>query len=102
MSPNTIQVGGYGVEVLQSIEYLGFTIDNKLSWRQHINDITTKCRTALHSFGRFISSSWDMTSKGASWIYKGAIKPPFILPLSCLAHMFENNGLSKHLNLFKE
>jgi len=49
--PNRLKVGGLEVNFSDCAKYLGVTIDDKLNWNHHINNITAKNKRYLFALG---------------------------------------------------
>ena len=77
-----LKLGGKFIKHENKVKYLGITLDRRLSWREHINDKISTCRTILLN----ITNKYRHTSKAKpilmKWIYTGVIKPK--LTYACL------------------
>ena len=85
------------LEWQNSIKYLGITIDKKLTWNIHIENIYQKANIALARCKRAVSTTWGLTLKAAYWIYTAVIRP--ILSYGCLVWItvVEKKNLLKRL-----
>ena len=53
----------------KSIKYLGITVDNKLSFREHIISTTSKCTTLIHTLEKSAKLNWEHKQKALNTIY---------------------------------
>lgn len=56
----TVQYNGVGIEQVDTIKYLSITLDNKLNWKPHIHDLSTKLASMtgmLTKIGKFMPVS---------------------------------------------
>ena len=60
---------------MNQIRYLGILFDNKLTFREHINQIAEKCTKLIFSLARSAKITWGLKHKALKTIYTGAILP---------------------------
>ena len=63
------------IPILESVKYLGITIDNKLNWNEHVDNITKKCLKQLFKARLAIGKNWGTGPKTTKWIYTGVVRP---------------------------
>jgi hypothetical protein len=63
------------LEQINSIKYLGITIDSKLNFREHIISTSKKCTTLIHTLAKSTKLNWGLQQEALSTIYKEAILP---------------------------
>ena len=63
------------LEQVNSIKYLGITIDSKLNFREHIISTSKKCTTLIHTLAKSAKLNWGLQQEALNTIYKGAILP---------------------------
>jgi ribonuclease HI len=63
------------LEQVQTIRYLGITIDSKIKFRDHILHTAQRCTKLIHTLSRSAKMNWGLSSKTLHTIYKGAIIP---------------------------
>ena len=51
------------VQILQSTRFLGVILDGKLTWKQHIDNIVTKCKRKLNLFRCISGTSWGLIAR---------------------------------------
>jgi len=61
------------LQQLKSIRYLGITIDNKLSFREHISSTTNKCTTLVNPFAKSAKLNWELKQEALNTIHTRAI-----------------------------
>ena len=75
----------------KSIKYLGITVDNKLSFREHIISTTNKCTTLIHTLAKSVKLNWGLKQEVLNTIYKGAILPLMLYGALVLVRAMEKN-----------
>ena len=40
----SVSLGGKQIQFVQTVQFLGLVLDKKLTFRQHINDLVTRCK----------------------------------------------------------
>ena len=63
------------LEQVNSIKYLGITLDSKLNFREHIISTFKKCTTLINTLARSAKLNWGLQQEALNTIYKGAILP---------------------------
>jgi hypothetical protein len=63
------------LEQAKSIKYLEITIDNKMTFREHITSTSQKCTTLIHTLAKSTKLNWGLRQEALNTIYKGAILP---------------------------
>ena len=56
------------------VKYLGVILDKKLSWKQHINYIVTRCEKGINSLRSIMTTSWGCDVTTALMFYKSYIR----------------------------
>ena len=64
--------------IRSNVKYLGVHIDNKLSWRFHVESKINKCSGLLLQCKRIVGNKWGVHPKYLIWIYNAIIKPIFL------------------------
>ena len=70
-----IKVCGETIELSNEVKLLGITLDSKLTFNTHIDNITKKCIGTLFQCKRAIGPTWGLSPKVCHWIYTAIIRP---------------------------
>ena len=95
ITPNII----YNNTQLQNVstfKYLGVTFDSKVTWKDHIADITTRTRGRLPVLKRLAGTKWGCATTTLNSTYKKYIKP--IMTYSCGALITASDQTVKKLD----
>jgi len=65
------------IQQVKNIRYLGITINNKLSFREHIISTTNKYTTLIHTLAKSAKLNWGLKQEALNiiYVYKRAILP---------------------------
>ena len=63
------------LEQVNSIKYLGITLDSKLNFREHIISTFKKCTTLINTLARSAKLNWGLQQEVLNTIYKAVILP---------------------------
>jgi len=63
------------IEQVNTIKYLGIILDNKLTFREHVNCMEEKCSKLIFSLSRSAKISWGLKHKALKTIYAGGTLP---------------------------
>jgi len=81
----SFQIEGSKLTASKTAKYLGVTLDNQLSFKQHVE---TKIKTAtqlLHRVGRLVGKTWGLTPHRARWVYTAMVRPLIAYGAICWA-----------------
>ena len=70
-----IEVCEEKIEFSNEVKLLGITLDSKLTFNTHIDNITKKCIGTLFQNKRAIGPTWGFSPKVCHWIYTEIIRP---------------------------
>ena len=70
-----IEIEGTEINLSESAKFLGVTLDNKLKFNTHIDNITKQARMNLMKTNIAIGSTWGLSPQVALWIYRQTIRP---------------------------
>lgn len=73
-SPERLNMGPYVLPVKSSVKYLGVTLDKKLLWKDHINQILKKTENALNILRTFCYTKWGADPNIAILFYNTLIR----------------------------
>ena len=72
---DNVKIFGKNIEWVDSIKYLGVTIDKNLSWRPHINNALSRAKRSLFASKSMLGKSWGLTPKNMMWVFNQIILP---------------------------
>eukprot|EP00116_Pleurobrachia_bachei_P002029 sb/3462291/ len=70
-----IEIEGTEIKLSESTKFLGVTLDNKLKFNIHVDNITKQARINLMKTNIAIGSTWGLSPQVALWIYRQTIRP---------------------------
>ena len=70
-----IEVCGETIELSNEVKLQGITLESKLTFNTHIDNITKKCIGNLFQCKRAICPTWGLSPKVCHWIYTAIIRP---------------------------
>ena len=73
MRPLTLR--GVALKQVDQVKYLGVTLDKKLTWTPHIQQITTKAKRAMMTCRRMTGQTWGLKPHIAHWLYTAVVRP---------------------------
>ena len=93
-NPNgTLKLAEKEISWVTKFKYLGVTIDNKLSWNEHIDNTKKKALSLLFMLQKCVGQTWGVSPKVTHAIYTSMVRP--IIAYGCIAWF---NGLNKKTN----
>jgi hypothetical protein len=73
--PSGLKIYGQEIPFSKTAKYLGVTLDDKLSWRPHIENKIKKAKRTLMAIRSVIGKSWGPSPECAKWSWTGVIRP---------------------------
>lgn len=64
----------YAIQCVDTIKFLGLMFDKKLTWHEHIDMVSTKCRQSLNILKVLAHTQWGADPKSLLTIYKTLIR----------------------------
>ena len=92
-----IEVCGETIELSNEVKLLGITLDSKLTFNTHIDNITKKCIGTLFQCKRAIGPTWGLSPKVCHWIYTAIIRPTLAYCSTVWIRAVENKTNTKRL-----
>ena len=92
-----IEVCGETIELSNEVKLLGITLDSKLSFNTHIDNITKICIGTLFQCKRAIGPTWGLSPKVCHWIYTAIIIPTLAYCSIVRIRAVENKTNTKRL-----
>jgi hypothetical protein len=65
------------LQQVDTLKYLGITIDRRFNFNKHIDDITGKCLKIIHALAKSAKINWGLRHDILRIIYKGGNTPYF-------------------------
>ena len=72
---------GKEIEYVDSFKYLGITLDTKLTFTKHIENISKRAAMTMAQCRRMIAKNWGLKPHICKWVYTSLIRP--IMSYSC-------------------
>ena len=69
-----IYVEGKQIKVEKAVKFLGVYLDDRLTWKQHIDYIVKKCKARLNLMRSISGSSWGASKSSLMTIYRALIR----------------------------
>jgi hypothetical protein len=57
------------------VKYLGLTLDRRLIWNQHLQNVTNKCKMALMVGQITFGKTWGLKLRMVQWLYTAVVTP---------------------------
>ena len=70
-----LKMYGVTLPMKKEVKYLGVTLDTKLTFQTHVNNVTTKATRALFATKAMVGRSWGLTPSMTKWLYTAVIRP---------------------------
>ena len=96
--PGKLTLYGKEIEYVTTMKYLGVTIDNKLSWNQHIDGQLKKAKRLLSISRLTLSKLWGPCPKWIKWTYTGIVRPCISYAALVWAEAVNKKGIKDKLN----
>ena len=74
-SIRALRLSGETLELSPTVKFLGITLDSKLSFKPHIENITRKATTILFQCRKAVGPTWGLTPQTCRWIYTAVVRP---------------------------
>jgi hypothetical protein len=71
----TVYLNSRPLTQVQSLKYLGIILDQKLTFKDHINYVTDKCSRLIFALSKSAKLNWGLGHEALKTIYTGAILP---------------------------
>ena len=70
-----LYINGEEIEYVKEFKYLGVILDDKLSWRKHINHVANKATGTFMQCQNMMGKTWGLSPKITRWTYTSLIRP---------------------------
>ena len=95
-----ISVEGNTIALSKTVKYLGVTLDNKLNYNTHIDNVTLKATAALMQCKRAVGPMWGLSPKKCKWIYTTVVRPILAYSATVWVRTLDNKNNLKKQALF--
>ena len=95
--PLDIRFNNKQIDVNESANLLGTTLDSRLSWRPHIENQVTKCERILFLLNKCCKLKWGLNSKSVRLIWSGVIEQILLYGSSAWATCLSKTWLQAKL-----
>jgi len=82
---------------VKTMKYLGITIDSKLTFREHITQVTKKCWRIIFALSRSAKLNWGLEHKALKTLYTGGIQPLLLYGALVRAETIDKTSYRKKL-----
>ena len=69
---------GQNIPFSETVKYLGVTLDNKLTWKTHIDEKTTACKKLMVMLNSNLRGMHAPKPKISKWVYTGVVRPKLL------------------------
>ena len=95
--PTKLNIGGKAVPFSDTMRYLGVTLDSKLEWDIHRNNIIRTAKQNLMALSKIISAPWGPRPILSRWMYTGIIRPKLTYAALAWGHTLNTSKVKKQL-----
>ena len=92
-----ITVDGNIIELSPSAKLLGVTLDSKLNFSEHVDNITVKATKYLMQAKRAVGPTWGLTPKVCKWLYTTVVRPLLSYCVSVWVRALDNKSNARKL-----
>ena len=72
---SSLRLGNTVLQISTKVKYLGITLDQKLNWNAHIEQVINKATSALWVCSRTFGKKWGLRPHMIHWLYLAVVKP---------------------------
>ena len=70
----TLHLGGRNLPFVESIRFLGMTLDHRLNWKEHMNSVKVNCLKSLNVFKFLSHASWGADRTTLMLLYRTLLR----------------------------
>ena len=82
LRPPKVIINNEQVEIVDTFKYLGVTLDSKLCWTPHVENVCRKANIVMMQIRKVVGRNWGLKPKYCRWMYVSLVRP--ILTYGCL------------------
>ena len=91
-----LNLKGIKIKLEKSAKFLGMYFDSRMTWKEHINYVTEKCKKRLNLMRMLSGQTWGASKKSLLTIYKVLIQS--VIDYGCVAYDTASNNLKHKLD----
>ena len=84
--PKKLKVNNVPIEFSKGAKYLGVYLDDKLSFKKHIEDKISKCKKHFFALKSVIGKKWGVNPHLMRWAFTGIVRPKLTYACHVWAH----------------
>ena len=88
-----IRIGNEYVPYSREALYLGIILDDKLTWRRHLNHKIAKSKKYLMKMSNISKAIWGPKPKLSRWVFRCVVRPMFTYASVIWAHSIDSDAL---------
>ena len=88
---------GIQVDFTNETKYLGVTLDSKLTWNTHFNNVATRGKQYLMQIMNALNKSWGPKPSLVRWIFSAIVRPRITYAAMCWSHSINQKTKFKKL-----
>ena len=90
-----LSINGSLITIASEVKFLGVILDDKLTWRQHVDYVETKCKARLNLMRCVIGRKWGASKRALMSIYRMLIRS--LIDYASIAYDTANKTIKKRL-----
>ena len=77
-SANVLMLEGTPVKFVKEVKFLGMILDQKLTWKPHIDYVIAKAKRTLFMYKKAFKPNWGPTQEMIRWLFTAIVRPGII------------------------
>ena len=73
--PNKLKISGQDIDFSHDVKYLGVTLDSRMLWDIHFNNIIKRSKQYLFMLKKAVYKAWGPKALLIKWIYTAIVRP---------------------------
>lgn len=93
----SIRMDGVTIRMVQSVRYLGVTLDNKWSFLQHLEGVADRVRSLMGKLNRVLKRDWGLGPRARGLLYEGVFVPIILYGVPVWSSRLDNTHVKRKL-----